>query len=209
MNEAQEQLRQERMKTAVKKYGLYVAIFIIGLITIVAVQQSWSAYQNHKSQKQTALLFESLGAPDSLEGFALDHNTPQAVLAGFNAFAAMNDDDKRDKGLTLLKSLSENNNLPDLWRDYASFVYARAIQLYKEGVTANETLEILATITENEESPFYNAAVLESAAIIAVWKKDLSNAQALLNLINGAQLPAGLEQNRRNLQTYIRFADQS
>ncbi len=206
MTEAQDELRQERAKHYARKYGPYVAIFIVLILIIVGGKQAWHAYNLNKDQKNTVALLNSVDSIDALTQLSSSNTSAQGAMAGLIAYSRMDDTQKSNEGMALLNNIASDNAYPELWRDYATLVYVRSALAFQEGsVDADALLEKLKPLTNDDDKPFYAAAIIEQAVITGILKQDKDTALSLLNDIRDKTLPAHLSQKRDDLMTYFTF----
>lgn len=122
--EIDEELREDRMKAQLKRWGPIVGTVAVLIIAGVAGWMYWQDLTQRTSEAETALLIQAttVGDGEALAQLAAEAGPGVAVLARLRAGAVAAAEDDLPTAISWYEGVSADSDVDAVWRDYASFM---------------------------------------------------------------------------------------
>ena len=184
--EVDEELRQEKLANLWKKYRMLVYTGVIAVILGTIGCEWYQAWQTkirlaESDRYDNATIMVVQGQTDeavnALEQLAKDGKTGYRYLAQMHVAGLLLKEDETEKGLSYLKSLSDDTRAPKALREAALLSYV-GHQIDTGDSTQLQSL--LKPILTNPENGFYGAAV-ELSVLLYLKSNQVKEAKSLLD----------------------------
>lgn len=122
ISEVDEELRRDRMKTALRKYGWIAVLAVVAIVGGTAYNEYRKASTAAAAQAKGDAISEALEIQDPLESAAalVGADGPESVVTGFLAAAQFEAGDDIPAAIETLKSIAENPDTDPIYADLAS-----------------------------------------------------------------------------------------
>lgn len=199
--EIDEAMRWERIEKFWKANGNAIIAFVLLTVLGTAVLSGYNAWNEHVRSRETAKLLALVEDPR----FPANAETAMPGLKGsLRGIALMNAGAgyiKDKKNAEAIKSFAQAANDASISPDIRQLaILMRARLLAQEEKPAEDPLEALMPLVQDQESPWHAFALLEGAALAAERRQDYARAQDYLSqIINAENLPDSLVAKARAL----------
>lgn len=209
LDEIQEDLKEEKVLAAIKKYGKLVVIFVMALIIGTAIKLWWNNYKENQAYKEGAQFMTAMKkaqannidvAIKEFEELADKGNTNYAALAKLHLGAYYLSVNNLEKAKSFYTSVAEGKNAKEL-RDYAELMKVK-ILLSQDGSNHNQAKSELKNYIAANSVFKYSAS--ELLAAIEMNLKDLESANKLIkDNENAADAPESIRERAAQLAKNI------
>jgi len=184
--EVDEELRQEKLANIWKKYRMLVYTGVVAIILGTIGFEWYQAWQtkirlaeSDRYDNATVMIVQGQTneAINALEQLAKDGQTGYRYLAQMQVAGILLKEDETEKGLSYLKSLSENTEAPQALQEAALLSY---VGHQIDTGNAAQLQSILKPILSQPEDAFYGVAV-ELSALLYIKSNQVDQAKSLLN----------------------------
>lgn len=197
--EVDEMMKQERVEKFWKENGRWIIAFVVLTILGTALMSGYKSWNKSVQEKQTGELIAFLDAedfPNGLDDAIKDWRGPLKGIALLSAAQKYQDSKNNAEALSTYQKVSDNKDIPAEFRGMGTIMAVRL----NEGITADEKLEQLNAVVNDNDSPWRHHAAMESALIQAHQKNDYAAAMSLLDSIEKAELaPASMKEKAKKL----------
>jgi len=198
--EVDEALQQEKLEKLWQKYHVAIITGIALLIGGTAAYTGWQSWSASKNIKQTSALIESQENTNIAPAL---QNVIENTGGGPKAIALMTlAADFAGKGNYVQAAQEYKNayesNIPKSFRELARVMYVRSVlaQENDEQQDADQLLNTLEPVLDNEKSPWIWQARMEAASLAANQMKDYDRAVFFLAPFqDAANLPQNIQEN--------------
>ncbi|MEQ8967017.1 MAG: tetratricopeptide repeat protein [Azospirillaceae bacterium] len=201
--EIDEELRQDRVKTAARRYGPIIGGIAAVVILGTAAWTGWSQWQESRAEGRTTALAQALDRADGspvearalLDELAAGGGGSQAVLARYNAAALAAEAGDTAAAVEAFRAIAADSSVDQALRDAALVTAAlHALEIEDPGQVAAE-VEPLAT----GDGPWrFSAREIQAAA--ALRQGDTARAGDIAaDLAEAVEAPPGLRQRAAEL----------
>ncbi len=195
--EINEELKQEKLRSFWKKYGIFVIIAVIAILTFAVSFESIKLWQTKKAQTWSdayayAYNLQMQGKYDeSIDIFKKIENQNGGMykdLAQMQIANILLEQEKYDEAFTVLNTLIEDSNTNNSLRNIAIFKLAS----YKLDNAPKEEVEFLLNKLIDGDNSWKNIAK-EMKAMLAIREGNISNALEIYNdILNNNELSESL-----------------
>ena len=203
--ELDDQMRAERMQAIWHDHGKKLIAFLVSIVLATALYSGHKEWDHHKRTQDTEAMFSVLKHEDFPNNITADSDLTnlrpamRAVVIMNAAGSYLNKKDGQETALALYEKLSADSAAPTKFRELATLSRAR-LMLALETATPAEALDIITTLTANEDGAYYAPALIESATLYAA-QGDYKTALEALDEINAlTNLPETIYLKARTLQ---------
>jgi len=202
--EVDEALQQEKLEKFWQKYHVAIITGIALLIGSTAAYTGWQSWSASRNIKQTSVLIE---AQENTNIAPALQNVVENTSGGPKAIALMTlAADFAEKGNYVQAAQEYKNayesNIPQSFRELARVMYVRSVlaQENDEQKDADQLLNTLEPVLDNEKSPWIWQARIEAASLAANQLRDYDRAVFFLAPFqDAAGLPQNVQENGMSL----------
>ena len=187
--EVDEIIKQERMERFWKENARLIIAFIVITIVGTACISFYKSWNTSVKQAQTTTLIALFDKPDFAQNAVEDTADLRGGLRGIGLLgAAKTAQENNDTELALknYKAAAEDNNIPDEFRSLADLMVVKL----SSDLNAKQKLDILQSISSDDESPWKSHARIEAALIYAHDLNNFSEARKQLAEIKAGEAVA-------------------
>lgn len=185
LREVQEELREEQLAQAWKKYGNYVIGLAVAIVLLVGVREGWNYYDRTEREKFGERYFraEQLIQKDDLgaavaayEKLAAESSGGRALLARLRAASTLATDGKHEDAARLFFQVADDSGIDQTYRDMANML--GALNGMNGGTGSDELKRRLQTLNGGTNPWRHDAR--ELLALIAYRDGDTATARKIL-----------------------------
>lgn len=205
IQEVNEELKNERMKNIWEKYGLYIVLFVVAILTATVsfeTIRNWNIrrHQNLSDRYAVALALQNQGKNEQsiLALESIEKDAPKSIYADTAQIQIANiwfEQNKVDEGIAVLeKYLSQKNANSQLQK-----VAAIKLASYKLDKAPAEEIETLLSPLAAENGNWTGIAQ-EMLAMLAIREKNMAKAQDLYTqIVNNPNTPDRLKSRAQDM----------
>lgn len=179
LREIEEELRQENLKKAWDKYGIYVVILVVAVVLGVAGFKGWQ-YWDHQTRAKESAAFaaaaqletsgkteQALAAFGKIEQSA---GSGYAMLARFREATLLGKSGKLTAASASFEALANDNNIPARFRDLARL--QAGIYALNAGAEGNKVADELKPLRADGNPYRFSAMEVSALALVSAGKTD-------------------------------------
>ena len=197
--EVDEMMKQERLEKFWKENGLWIIALIILSIAGTAAFSAYKSWNKNVKEQQTAELIALLDAPDFPAGIdetVAEFRAPLRGIALLSAAQKYQTDENAEQALETYKKVAIDDSIPEEFRHMGQIMAVRL----DNTLSADQKLEQLQAIQNNESSPWQYHAYMEGALIQAHEKNDYAAARTLLEPLKEREnVPSSMKEKANKL----------